>query len=116
MDLNELITRAGGDYEQTLRRFAGNEAIMHRFALKFPQDPSFQEMAEGVARKDYPLVERAAHTMKGTAANLGFQALSDCSAALVLAVREGDYSSADSRFETVKGAYLELIGWIGALA
>lgn len=88
MELFAVLQQAGVDVETTLHRFVGNAALLNRFVKKFAQDPTYQQLSDAVAAGDTERIEINAHTLKGTAANLGFQKLSDDSAALVTAVRE----------------------------
>lgn len=82
---------AGVDYEMTLNRFSNNAMLLERFVKKFPNDKTFLELNAAIADKRYDDVERAAHTLKGIAANLGFQYLSDLSAEVVNLVRSDKY-------------------------
>ena len=82
---------AGVDFEMTLNRFSNNEGLLERFVKKFPNDKTFEELNAAVSGKRYGDVERSAHTLKGIAANLGFQYLSDLSAEVVNLVRSEHY-------------------------
>ena len=62
---------------------------MHRFVLKYPADPSFAQLREAVAAADWESAFRAAHTLKGVAQNLGFDALYRASSALTEHLRGG---------------------------
>lgn len=87
MNVMELFAKLDEDAETTLHRFGGNLSLLTRFVTKFPQDPTYAALTDAVARDDRAELERAAHTLKGTAANLGFQTLSAHAAALVNALR-----------------------------
>ena len=94
MNLKDALELAGVDYEMTLNRFSNNAMLLERFVKKFPGDKTFQELDAAVGDKRFGDVERAAHTLKGIAANLGFQYLSDLSAEvvnLVRSLRQGQY-------------------------
>lgn len=65
--------------------------LLERFVKKFPNDKTFEELDAAVGDKRYGDVERSAHTLKGIAANLGFQYLSDLSAEVVNLVRSDHY-------------------------
>ena len=66
MTLQEFYARVGGDYSATLSRLP-SEALIKKFVLKYPGDPS--------------------HTLKGVAQNLGMDRLYKAAAALCDAVR-----------------------------
>lgn len=74
MTLKEFYAQIGGNYEDTLHRLP-SEALVHRFVLKYPADPSVSQLREAVAAADWETAFRAAHTLKGVAQNLGFDAL-----------------------------------------
>ena len=54
-------------------------------------DPTYFSLVEAVEKKDYSLIEREAHTLKGVAANLGLDSLRYASDGLVQAVRRKEY-------------------------
>lgn len=88
MTLKEFYEQIDGSYEDTLHRLT-SEALVHRFALKYPADPSFAQLREAVAAEDWESAFRAAHTLKGVAQNLGFDALYRASSALTEHLRGG---------------------------
>lgn len=96
MTYDEAIEKIGLDKEGTLKRFSGNEALMKKFVLKFTQDKTLSGLKLAVQNKDYPSIEETSHTLKGVSGNLGFTKLYEDSAALCNAVREKDFSKADS--------------------
>ena len=61
--------------ETVLARFAGNEGLWKRFAGKFSDDETFQRLNTSIDSQDYKGIEMYAHTLKGVAANLGFEQL-----------------------------------------
>ena len=68
-------------------------------------------LRQAVEEKDYERIEREAHTLKGTAANLGFDLLSEKAAEMVENVRKNDYAD----LETIFGALSEEYGKIVAV-
>ena len=69
MTLQELYTRIGGNYDDTLRRIP-SEALVRKFVLKYPNDPSFGQLKDALV-----------------AQNLGMEHLYQVSSALCEAVR-----------------------------
>ena len=88
MTLKEFYEQIDGSYEDTLHRLT-SEALVHRFVLKYPADPSFAQLREAVTAADWESAFRAAHTLKGVAQNLGFDALYRASSALTEHLRGG---------------------------
>ena len=90
MDLRQTLEALEVDVETTLHHFGGNEPLLERFVRKFPQDETYKSLTAAVTEWDLSLIERLAHTLKGTSANLGFQILSDQCHELVQAIRDGE--------------------------
>ena len=86
MTLQEFYTRIGGNYDDTLRRIP-SEALVRKFVLKYPNDPSFGQLKDALAAQNWETAFRASHTLKGVAQNLGMEHLYQVSSALCEAVR-----------------------------
>lgn len=72
MTIKECYEKVGSDYDGVLKRL-GSEALVKRFAVKFLNDPSFQELTDGLAAQDGEKAFRAAHTLKGVCRTLDLQ-------------------------------------------
>ena len=59
MTIKECYEKVGSDYDGVLKRL-GSEALVKRFAVKFLNDPSFQELTDGLAAQDGEKALRAA--------------------------------------------------------
>ena len=68
MTLQEFYDRIGGDYKATISRLP-SEALIKKFVLKYPGDPSFSQLKDALAAQDWELAFRASHTLKGVAQN-----------------------------------------------
>ena len=68
MTLQEFYARIGGNYETTIRRLP-SEALVRKFVLKYPGDPSFNQLKDALAAQDWETAFRASHTLKGVAQN-----------------------------------------------
>lgn len=93
MTVKECYAAMGGDYKDVLKRLM-NEARVKKFALMFLKDPSMGQMREAMEAKDCSAAFRAAHTMKGICANLGFTALLKISSEMTEALRANDMEGA----------------------
>lgn len=109
MSAVDLLKDLNIDSEETLKRFGNNMDILERFILKFPEDSTFQKLENALEVRDFELVERSAHTLKGLASNLGFSALSQYASACVTAVRENAYSRLPDAFGDTKTEYERII-------
>ena len=81
MTLKDCYMQMGADYEETVQRLR-SESLIQRIILKFPQDPSYQELCQALADGNIEVAFRAAHTLKGVCQNLGFKNLYEPSAEL----------------------------------
>ena len=71
MTIRECYDELGLDFDAVLSRLV-NEKLVQKFALKFLDDPSFQNLKDALDSKDVETAFRAAHTLKGVCLNLGF--------------------------------------------
>ena len=62
--------------------------------------------------RDLPAAFRAAHTLKGVAANLGFAKLAAAAGELTEILRKGSFEGADEAFLKTKKEYLAVAGEI----
>ena len=115
MTLEEVMRETGVDKETTLRRFSGNTSLLARIIRQYPADPTFGELETALAEGNQKNVERAAHTLKGVAANLGFQPLSDKCAEMVAMVRNGRLEGQQDCFEDIAAEHAKIVGCIQRL-
>lgn len=54
MTLQEFYDRIGGDYKATISRLP-SEALIKKFVLKYPGDPSFNQLKDALAAQDWEL-------------------------------------------------------------
>ena len=74
MTISQCYEKLGGDFEGVMSRLMKAERVA-KFTLRYPDDPTYGQLVSSLDAKDYETAFRAAHTMKGTSANLGFTAL-----------------------------------------
>ena len=86
MTLEQFYDTTGGSYQKTLSRLPG-EALIRKFVLKYQNDGTCQMLADAIEGQDWEAAFRAAHTLKGIALNLGFDALYRVSRELTEALR-----------------------------
>ena len=89
MEKQEILEEIGIELDSTLSRFGGNEALLLKFLKRFPEDPNFSEIGQALKMGDLQGVERAAHTLKGVAGNLGMTGLfSLCNDMVQMCIRD----------------------------
>lgn len=104
MDIKECYAKMNADYDEVVRRF-GSEAMVKKFAVKFLKDSSFSDLCSGLSENDGEKAFRAAHTLKGTCANLGFSALYRDAAELTEKLRGRSTEGSEELFNKVKEQY-----------
>lgn len=114
MTLQEFYARVGGDYNATLSRLP-SEALVKKFILKYPGDPSFAQLKDALAAQDWELAFRASHTLKGVVQNLGMDRLYKAAAVLCDAVRGPKPLEDESLWPPVLAAHEEVLAAIREL-
>ncbi len=71
MTIEEVYSRIGADYGDVAKRLP-SESLIARLAVKYLQDPTYEELMRAVRNNDVDTAFRAAHTLKGVCQNLGF--------------------------------------------
>lgn len=110
MTLQELYERIGGDYSATVARLM-NDRLVQKFVLKFLDDGSYNLLVTSLESGNYDEAFRAAHTMKGTCANLGLTVLQASSSELTEALRAGNHE-VDDLFRKVAADYKDTVAAI----
>lgn len=86
MTIQECYQVLGGDYAQVEKRLPGIHLI-RRFIAKFLDDGSYPELCRAMEQGQTEESFRAAHTLKGVSANLGFDRLTASSGELTELLR-----------------------------
>ncbi|MGC2002559.1 MAG: response regulator [Candidatus Acidiferrales bacterium] len=80
---------AGVDTQSALRRTGGNPKRYEMLLRKFAESANVEEIRGGYASGDTATAARAAHSMKGAAANLGATAVANAAAEVETAIKAG---------------------------
>ena len=104
MDIRECYEALHGDFDQACARLM-NERMVTRFVLKFPSDPSMQQLRDAVTAGDNERAFRAAHTLKGVAGNLSFTALYRAASNLTEQLRPCDAPADNSLLAALESEY-----------
>lgn len=91
MTLSEFYNSIGESLSEVIGRLRMEERVK-KYLLLFLEDPSFNELKEAFESKDAKTAFRAAHTLKGVAANLGLNKLSNTSSDLTEDLRPGVFT------------------------
>lgn len=113
MLLKECYNLFGGDYEAVRQRMMKDE-IIEKFVIKFLTEPSYQNLCDTIESEDYVEAFRAAHSLKGISANLGFLRLEKSSGVLTELLRDNGGRQIDREIvkellENVSKDYREVV-------
>lgn len=115
MTLSEFYNSIGESLNEVLERLRMEERVK-KYLLLFLEDPSFNELQKAFASKDAETAFRAAHTLKGVAANLGLNKLSLSSSALTEDLRPYKFTAdSQSLLEKVEADYTAAVNGIKQL-
>ena len=113
MTLQKCYEKIGGDYAEVLGRLTKEERI-EKFMLRFLEDSSFMELCKAKENRDWELVFRMIHTLKGVSLNLGFMDLYLASDKMTEAVRGGEPLLDENLFLEVERTYHQTVDAITA--
>lgn len=108
MELKELYETIGGNYQETISRLPG-ESMIKKFVLKYTQDPTYAQLEKALEEKDWETAFRAAHTLKGVAQNLGFDALYQAAFALTEQLRGAKPMQNEADWKAVQQAQKRIL-------
>lgn len=114
MNLEKLYQEMGGDMADAVRRL-GSIAAVERFLRMFAGDDTFAMLEAAMSAGDVQRAFRAAHTLKGLAANLGLVQLGQAASVLTEALRGSDMQSAAALYPETAATYREACAAIGDL-
>lgn len=104
MTVRECYEQMNSDYEGVLERL-GSEAMVKKFALRFLDDASFNNLTDALKENNAEEAFRAVHTLKGICLNLGFDRLYEASSALTEKLRNGDIDNTEDLYNKLKEQY-----------
>lgn len=120
MNLRECYEAMGANFDAVLSRLR-SEGLIKKFVIKFVDDPSYSQLEQTIQAEDYKEAFRAAHTIKGVAQNMGFDALAQSSSELTECLRPAgedkavDLAEAGRLWAQVQEDYARTISAIKAL-
>ena len=89
MTIEQCYARIGGSFAEVSARLP-DTCLVEKFVRKFPEDPSYAQLRQALADDCLADAFRAAHTLKGVAANLSFEPLRRSASALTELLRHAD--------------------------
>lgn len=108
MTLQEFYTRIGSSYDAVFARIP-SEMMIRKFTKMYLQDNSLQLLNDSIAQEYWNDAFRAAHTLKGVAANLGFDTLQETASQLTELLRGGRPLTDFPLLEQVRSAHQQVV-------
>lgn len=104
MDKGTLIA-ANVDYENGIKRFAGNAMLYEKYLSKFKEDVHYEAAKVAYEAGDYETLLKEAHTLKGVAGTLGLTDIYQTCANIVTALRGERNEQVPQLFHMLQHAY-----------
>ncbi|MCL2865095.1 MAG: Hpt domain-containing protein [Lachnospiraceae bacterium] len=90
------------DVDEALLRLGGNEQVFKMLLKKFLNNPYFSDLCNHMATGNLIEAEHSAHTIKGTAGNLGLTDLQEAATQLDDILRiQAEYQAAFTHFKNI---------------
>lgn len=74
-EFREIFEVYGADYNSTMARFMGKEAMYLKFLDMLFKDDNLEKLGTALEQQDYEAAFAAAHTLKGVVGNMGLTPL-----------------------------------------
>ena len=113
MTLKECYDQMNGSYEEAKGRLM-MDSMIERFIFKFLDDQTMANLRKAVAEGDIAVSFRAAHTLKGVAANLAFTQLQRAASQLTEQLRPQQSPADAALMANVEKAYAAVVDAIRA--
>lgn len=109
-DTQSILNQPIFDYEDFLERIDGDTDLLKEVLVIFLEDTPdlFSELDSGIKNRDVKAVERAAHTLKGAAANISAKRLQGLSHQLLLQTRKEELAYTENVYDDMVKNYNEL--------
>ena len=88
----EFAGAGASDYENAVKRFAGNEALYEKFLKKLTEDDHLAIGEQAMKEERYEDVLEAVHALKGVAGTLGMTELFQAASEVVASIRKNEIS------------------------
>lgn len=101
MTIKDLYEKIGGKYEDVLGRLM-KDSLIEKFVVMYAKDSTYDNLIAAINAGDISEQFRAAHSLKGISANLGFEELRKAASELTEQLRFKDKPADPALVEAVK--------------
>lgn len=109
------LAALGIEMDATMKRFCGDADLLVEMLREFAAEDLLERLPAAIAECDGAAIERVAHAVKGTSANLGFTELSARCDKVVQAARAGELDGIEGLGAEALACYRDVRAGIAAL-
>ena len=114
MTIKQCYEAMGADYENVSQRIP-SEAMIKKFATKFPEDESFTQLTDALKNGNAEIAFRAVHTMKGLCLTLGLSNLTALASELTELLRNGCLDGSETLYNRLALEYTKTVELLKAV-
>jgi len=106
--MNRLIynlKEIGIDTDRVITILGGNESLYLTLSLKFINDQNYALFKNAIDAKEYQEATNYIHTLKGVAANLGYDKLSLLCKSILTMLKQNDYTQINEETQVMSIEY-----------
>ncbi len=115
MTLEDVARELDMNLEEALDRVVNKRELLIRLLKVYVSGEYMDNAREALEQKDYGRVETNVHSMKGSGASLGLEAMADACHQVVAAIRAGRFKDVEGLFSKADEQYRHLQRVIGEL-
>lgn len=110
----ELLKQAGIDYDKGVERFLGDFELYEMILKHFLEDDNLERVEQSYESRDYQLLQKQVHEVKGMSGNTDMTLLYQSSSALVELLRRGGFEESELKkaYERYKSDYTRAVNGI----
>ena len=106
-EFRKIFEAYGADYNSTMARFMGNEAMYVKFLDMLFKDDNLEKLGTALGQQDYEAAFAAANTLKGVVGNMGLTPLFNAVCAIVEPLRNGkDPDGYTALYQIIRSEFL----------
>ena len=111
----EFLTKSGINLTDGLVYFSENERLYEKYLFRFLEEPTFPELFKAIEEDRREDARRAAHSLKGITATLGFTSLNTLVKAQEFEFKNGRWEEGNQYTDELKKEYVRIISVLRAV-
>ena len=111
----EFLAKSGINLTDGLVYFSENERLYEKYLFRFLEEPTFPELFKAIEEDRREDARRAAHSLKGITATLGFTSLNTSVKAQEFEFKNGRWEEGNQYTDELKKEYARIISVLRAV-